>query len=114
MIDKSGQKSQSWQVIGDSHSSIAGEHDDLTGSLSSFDNLKKVMTGKRKGKTRQEAFADLDIEQVELLETGEIKLPNGKIIGHRKFRHIYKQKMRLPDDREQVIINKLAVEYRRI
>lgn len=72
------------------------------------------MTGKRKGKTRQEAFADLDIEQVELLETGEIKLPNGKIIGHRKFRHIYKQKMRLPDDREQVIINKLAVEYRRI
>lgn len=108
------QNSKSWQVIGDSHSSIAGgtEHDDP--SLSSFDNLKKVITGKRKGKTRQEAFQALDIEKVELLDTGELKLPNGKIIGHRQYRHIYKQKLKLPDDREQVVINKLAIEYRRM
>lgn len=101
-------------MIGDSHSSIAGDHEDPTGSLSSFDNLKKVMTGKRKGKTRAEAFADLDIEKAELLSTGEIRLPNGKIIGHRNFKHIYRQKLKLPDDREQVVINKLAIEYRRI
>ena len=37
-------KSESWHLIGDSHSSIAGGEDDgLTGSLSSFDNLKKVI-----------------------------------------------------------------------
>lgn len=71
------------------------------------------MTGKRKGKTRAEAFADLDIEKAELLSTGEIKLPNGKIIGHRSFKYIYKQRLRIEDDREQVIINKLAIEYRR-
>ena len=114
VIGDSTQKSQSWQVIGDSHSSIAGDHEDPTGSLSSFDNLKKVMTGKRKGKTRAEAFAALDIEKAELLSTGEIRLPNGKIIGHRNFKHIYRQRLRLPDDREQVVINKLALEYRRI
>ena len=77
-------------MIGESHSSIAGDQDDLTGSLSSFDNLKKVITGKRKGKTRQEAYAALDIEKVELMDTGEIKLPNGKIIGHRQYKHIYR------------------------
>jgi hypothetical protein len=73
-----------------------------------------VITGKRKGMTRQEAFAQLDIDKIELLDTGEIKLPNGKIIGHRQYRHIYKQKLRMPDEREQVVINKLAIEYRRI
>lgn len=114
VIADSAQKSQSWQVIGDSHSSIAGDHEDPNGSISSFDNLKKVITGKRKGKTRAEAFAALDIEKAELLSTGEIRLPNGKIIGHRNFKHIYRQKLKLPDDREQVIINKLAIEYRRI
>lgn len=101
-------------MIGDSHSSIAGGDDELAGSLSSFDNLKKVIAGKRKGKTRQEAFAQLDIEKAELLDTGEIRLPSGKIIGHRNFRHIYKQRVKLPDDREAVVINKLALEYRRI
>lgn len=114
VIGDSAHKSQSWQVIGDSHSSIAGDQEDPAGSLSSFDNLKKVMTGKRKGKTRAEAFADLDIEKAELLSTGEIKLPNGKIIGHRSFKHIYKQRLRIEDDREQVVINKLAIEYRRL
>lgn len=101
-------------MIGDSHSSIAEGDDELQGSLSSFDNLKKVISGKRKGKTRQEAFAQLDIEKAELLDTGEIRLPSGKIIGHRNFKHIYKQRVKLPDDREAVVINKLALEYRRL
>ena len=69
---------------------------------------------KRKGKTRLEAFNALDIEKVELLDTGELRLPNGKIIGHRDYRHIYRQRNRLPDEREAVVINKLAIEYRRM
>ena len=86
----------------------------MAGSLSSYDNLKKVISNKRKGKSRLEAFNALDIEKAELLDNGEIRLPSGKIIGHRDYRHIYKQRTRLPDDREQVVINKLAIEYRRM
>jgi len=72
-----------------------------------------VINGQRKGKTRQEAFANLDIHKAELLPTGEIKLPSGKIIGHRDYRHIYRQRTRLPDQREAIVINKLALEYRK-
>ena len=48
------------------------------------------------------------------MSTGEIKLPNGKIIGHRDYRHIYRQRTRLPDQREAIVINKLASEYRKM
>merc|ERR1711862_722746 len=48
-----------------------------------------------------------------LLATGEIRLPNGKIIGHRDYKHIYRQRTRLPDQREAIVINKLALEYRK-
>lgn len=59
-----------------------------------------------------EAFKELDIEPVELLPGGELKLPSGKIIGHKDFKYIYRQKPRLPDSREAVVISKLAQEYR--
>jgi len=55
-----------------------------------------------------EAFKELDIEPVELLPGGELKLPSGKIIGHKDFKYIYRQKPRLPDSREAVVISKLA------
>jgi len=48
------------------------------------------------------------------LPTGEVRLGNGKIMGHRQFKYIYKQKPRLPDEREAVVINKIAVEYRKL
>lgn len=67
-----------------------------------------------KGKSRIEAFQELDIQKAELLDTGEIRLPSGKIIGHRQYKNIYRQRPRLPDQREQVIINKLAIEYRKL
>ena len=41
-------------------------------------------------------------------------MPNGKIIGHRDYRHIYRQRTRCPDQREAIVINKLALEYRKI
>jgi hypothetical protein len=56
----------------------------------------------------------LNIKKAELLDTGEIKLGNGKIIGHRAFAYIYKQKYRVPDQRESVLVNKLSLEYRQL
>lgn len=35
-------------------------------------------------------------------------------MGIKKFHYIYKQKPRLPDTREAVVINKIALEYRRM
>lgn len=64
--------------------------------------------------SRAEAFAALDIDKAELMDTGEIKLPNGKIIGHRQFKHIYRQRLRIQDEKETALINKLAIEYGRI
>ena len=48
------------------------------------------------------------------MSTGEVKLGNGKIMGHRKWKRIYDQKPRPIDDRECILINKLAVEFRRL
>lgn len=77
-------------------------------SVSSIKEAKE-----RNRKTREEARLGLNIKQAELLETGEIKLGSGKIIGHRQFAYIYKQRYRVPDQREAVIVNKLSLEYRR-
>lgn len=107
-------KSESFHVIGDSASSIA---DDVRGpqSHSSYSSaLDRVIKNSKKGKSRAEAFANLDIQKAELLGTGEIRLPNGKIIGHRDYKHIYRQRTKLPDQRESIVINKLALEYRKL
>lgn len=100
--------SASFQIV-DSASSI----NDATESASGFSQLSAVIGGKRKGKSRAEAFAELDIQPVELLPGGELKLPSGKVVGHRDFKYIYRQRPRLPDEREAVVINKLAIEYRK-
>ena len=59
-------------------------------------------------------FLGLKIKKAELLPTGEVRLGNGKIIGTRKWRYLYRQRPRPPDDREAVIINKVALEYRKL
>lgn len=64
-----------------------------TDSISSIKEAKKA----KQGKTREEAMLGLNIKKAELMETGEIKLGNGKIIGHRAFAYIYKQKYRVAD-----------------
>ena len=112
---QSEEESKGFTVIEASESSIAGGESSALKSVSSqYSGLNAALSGKRKGKTRMEAFNALRIEKVELLDTGELKLPNGKIIGHRDYKHIYRQKQRLPDEREAVVINKLALEYRQM
>ena len=121
MIDTTGEpkqsadeESKSFTIIEPSESSIAGGASQAKSLSSQYSGLNAALNGKRKGKTRAEAFRALQIEQVELLDTGELKLPNGKIIGHRDYKHIYRQRNRLPDEREAVVINKLALEYRQM
>jgi pre-60S factor REI1 len=69
---------------------------------------------REKGPTKEEVFLNLKIKKAKLLPSGEVLLGNGKIMGHRQFWYIYKQKPRLPDTREAVIVNKLALEYRKL
>ena len=76
--------------------------------------MSSIKKPERKGKTREEAMLGLNIKKAELLDSGEIKLGNGKIIGHRNFKYIYKQKYRIPDQRESVLANKLSLEYRKL
>ncbi len=64
--------------------------------------------------TKEEAMLGLKIKPAQLLETGEVLLGNGKIIGSRALKYIYKQRYRVADSREAVVVNKIAVEYRRI
>jgi hypothetical protein len=49
-----------------------------------------VISGKKKGKSRAEAFAELDVKPVELMAGGELRLPSGKVIGHRDYKYIYR------------------------
>lgn len=96
----------------ESISSIQGKDKDCPDSSSqhSFGPRKPGKTGK----TREEVFLGLKIRKAELLPSGEVRLGNGKIIGTRKWRYLYKQRPRPVDDREAVIINKIALEYRKL
>jgi len=89
---------------------------DSSASAATKNPQSKAKFEERKGTgvTREEAFLGLNIKRAKILSTGEIQLGNGKILGHRQFHYIYKQKPRLPDTREAVVINKIALEYRKL
>jgi pre-60S factor REI1 len=88
--------------------------EDLCGESVSSIQSKPSAAGGRTGLTREEVFLGLNIKRAEYLPNGEIKLGNGKVIGHRKYHYIYKQKLKPVDDRESVVINKIALEYRKL
>ena len=44
-------------------------------------------------------------QEATLSDIGELVLPSGKIIGHRDYKHLYKQPYRTPDNRPSVIAN---------
>ena len=100
--------------IGNTEESSIAESKEDTPSIGSF-NLNAVLKRRqvKGGMTRMEAYKALQIEKPTILSTGEIKLANGKIIGHRDYQHIYRQRYyRTEDSREAVIINRLALQYR--
>ena len=42
------------------------------------------------GKTKEEIFLGLRIKKAELLDSGEVRLGNGKVIGNRRWHYLYK------------------------
>jgi len=45
---------------------------------------------------------------------GEVRLANGKLIGNRAYKDIYKQNYKPQDSREMVLINRVAAQYRQL
>lgn len=56
----------------------------------------------------------MHIKKAELLPSGEVRLGNGKVIGTRRWHYLYKQKLKLPDERESVVIGKLMLEQKKM
>lgn len=79
-----------------------------------FSSLSKQFVPKvGTGRTREEVLLGLDVKRAQLLANGEVKLGSGKIIGARRYKHIYKQKLAPADSRESAIIGKLQLEYKK-
>lgn len=53
--------------------------------------------------TYEDAASDEEDETMEVTHTGELKLPDGKVLGHRQFRVYYKQYYRPTDERAPVL-----------
>lgn len=49
-----------------------------------------------------------------MLETGEVQLADGKILGHRQWAREYKQRVPVRDIKEQAVIKKLGIEYKKL
>ena len=121
IVNKEGQSSESFTVVDKTTESAPASEEKKSKksdswAIDSMSSIKsdKAKKGKGTGVSREDAFLGLKIKKAELLPSGEVKLGNGKIMGHRQFHYIYKQKPRLPDERESVVINKIALEYRRL
>ena len=104
------EKKEGTQTPGDGAGSESFLVVDSTSTASGQAGTKTANTGK----TREEVFLGLNIKKAKLLPSGEVQLGNGKIMGHRKFHYIYKQRPRVPDSRECVLVNKIALEYRKL
>jgi len=48
------------------------------------------------------------------MPNGEVLLGNGKLMGHRQYHQEYKKRVRVPDNRDSIIIGKIALEYRKM
>mmetsp|Transcript_24200 Transcript_24200/g.21502 ORF Transcript_24200/g.21502 Transcript_24200/m.21502 type:complete len:278 (+) Transcript_24200:1-834(+) len=89
-----------------------------TKSLADQSNLSESEVTKLLERRNKNRF---DYEQVNeaykkalVLDTGEIKLASGKIIGHRQWAREYKQRIPLRDIKEAIVIRKLGIEYKKL
>lgn len=110
IVDKESSPSKGYVVV----NQPGATESDASIVDSTISGKPKFVERKGTGVTRDEAFVHLDIKKAKFNSYGEILLGNGKILGHRQFAYIYKQKPRLPDTRECVVINKIALEYRKL
>lgn len=75
------------------------EREDLLANKKTNNNVRNIEVAddnewedEGNGKKDQKNHKTYKIRKVKLLENGEVLLPDGKIIGHRCYNHIYKQK----------------------
>ena len=109
IVDKPDTETSKSFSIADKSGTVTYDEDEFTINSSS-----KQSEQKGAGVSREEVFLGLKIKKAKLLDNGEVLLGNGKIMGHRQYHYLYKQRPRLPDMREAVVINKIALEYRKL
>lgn len=86
----------------------------MIGTSQASSTVFKPREVKCDGRTKVEIFEGLRIKKAELLPSGEVRLGNGKVIGTRRWHYLYKQKLRLPDERESIVIGKLMLEQKKM
>ena len=124
--EKEDQKTDSaFSIISDSQGKTSGFQNITEGSAKKEDHLDDGLSSikggesldgrnKKRGMTKEELMLGLKIKPAQLLDTGEVLLGNGRTIGSRALKYLYKQRFRFPDSRESVVVNKVALEYRKI
>lgn len=79
----------------------------------SENEVAKLLERRKKTRFDYEQVTDM-YKKAEVLETGEVKLPNGKILGHRQWAREYKQNLNLRDAKEELVMKKLGIEYKKM
>jgi hypothetical protein len=112
----------SFTIIGKAHTnSLAEPYQSVINeeekSLISNSNLSenevvKLLERRKKNRFDYQKVTDT-YKKATILETGEVLLPNGKTIGHRQWAREYKQKITHKDIKEQMIVQKLSIEYKK-
>lgn len=49
-----------------------------------------------------------------VLDTGEVQLAGGRVLGHRQWAREYKQRVPVRDIKEQALIKRLGIEYKKL
>jgi len=107
IIDKPSTESEATPMIDEEMKSLAAESN-MTES-----EVMKLLVRRKKNRFDYQKVNDSN-QNATVNDTGEIHLPNGKIIGHRQWAREYKQKIQMRDVAEQLIIRKLGIEYKKM
>lgn len=75
--------------------------------------VAKLLERRKKNRFDYQRVTD-NYKKAIVLDTGEVKLPGGKIIGHRQWVREYNQKLNFKDVKEQQVIKKLGIEYKKM
>lgn len=114
MIDKPGSETNSQiNESSQSHGKIEESKSFVGESNLSENEVAKLLERRKKNRFDYQKVTDT-YKKATVLETGEVELPNGKVIGHRQWAREYKQRLNLRDAKEQMIIEKLGIEYKKM
>ena len=114
----SAPSTESFTMIDKSQTPESKVHEEEIKSLAEKSNLSEVEVTKLMERRKKNRF---DYQKVEdnykkavVYDTGEVQLPNGKIIGHRQWAREYKQTLPMRDEKEKQVMKKLGIEYNKL